>query len=109
MDKVIFSSVQFSHSVMSEVILGGTNSVCVCAKLLRSCPTLCDPKDCNPSGSSAHGILQQEYWSGLPCPPPGDLPDPGIESESLCLLHWQAGSNNNSVQKKDVHEGKDLV
>ena len=25
---------------------------------------------------------KQEYWSGLPCPPPGDLPDPGIESVS---------------------------
>ena len=25
------------------------------------------------------GILQQEYWSGLPCPPPGDLPNPGID------------------------------
>ena len=25
----------------------------------------------------------QEYWIGLPCPPPGDLPDPGIESMSL--------------------------
>ena len=23
----------------------------------------------------------QEYWSGLPCPPPGDLPEPGMESE----------------------------
>ena len=26
---------------------------------------------------------RQEYWSGLPCPPPGDLPDPGIELESF--------------------------
>ena len=26
---------------------------------------------------------RQEYWSGLPFPPPGDLPDPGIELESL--------------------------
>ena len=26
---------------------------------------------------------RQEYWSGLPCPPPRDLPDPGIESTSL--------------------------
>ena len=26
---------------------------------------------------------RQEYWNGLPCPPPGDLPDPGIESASL--------------------------
>ena len=25
------------------------------------------------------GFSRQEYWSGLPCPPPGDLPDPGIE------------------------------
>ena len=26
---------------------------------------------------------RQEYWSGLPCPPPGDLPDPGIKLTSL--------------------------
>ena len=29
------------------------------------------------------GFARQEYWSGLPCPPPGDLPNPGIELESL--------------------------
>ena len=29
------------------------------------------------------GFSRQEYWSGLPCPPPGDLPDPGIEAMSL--------------------------
>ena len=29
------------------------------------------------------GISGQEYWSGLPCPPPGDLPNPGIEPMSL--------------------------
>ena len=29
------------------------------------------------------GFSKQEYWGGLPCPPPGDLPDPGIESASL--------------------------
>ena len=28
---------------------------------------------------------RQEYWSGLPFPPPGDLPDPGIEPASLAL------------------------
>ena len=28
------------------------------------------------------GFSRQEYWSGLPCPPPGDLPDPGIEPMS---------------------------
>jgi len=29
------------------------------------------------------GFSRQEYWSGLPCPPPGDLPDPRIEPEAL--------------------------
>ena len=28
------------------------------------------------------GLSEKEYWSGLPFPPPGDLPDPGIEPES---------------------------
>ena len=31
----------------------------------------------------------QEYWSGLPSPSPGDLPNPGIKPVSLCLLYWQ--------------------
>ena len=39
--------------------------------------------DCSPSGSSTMGFCRQEYWSGLPCPPPGDLPNPGIEQPSL--------------------------
>ena len=38
------------------------------------------------------GFSRQEYWSGLPCPPPGDLPDPGINLSLLCLLHWKLGS-----------------
>ena len=35
------------------------------------------------------GFSRQKYWSGLPCPPPEDLPNPGIEPMSL---HWQTGS-----------------
>ena len=30
-------------------------------------------------------FFRQEYWSGLPCPPPGDLPNPGIEHRSPTL------------------------
>ena len=44
----------------------------------------------SPPGSSANGISQQEYWSGLPCPTPEDLPDPGIEPVSL-VSHALAG------------------
>ena len=56
---------------------------CVCAKLLQSCLTLCDPMDCSLRGSFVHGIFQQEYWSGLLCAPPEDVPDPGIEPTPL--------------------------
>ena len=37
--------------------------------------------DCSPSSSSVHEIFKQEYWSRLPFPTPGELPDPGIEPE----------------------------
>ena len=43
------------------------------------CLTLWDPMDCNPPGSSVHGIFQARYWSGLPFPSPGALPHPRIE------------------------------
>ena len=47
----------------------------------QSHPTLCDPVDC--SLSLFMGFSRQEYWSTLPYPPPGDLPDPGIKPVSL--------------------------
>ena len=47
----------------------------------QSCLTLCNPMDCSPPTSSVHGISRPEYWSGLPFPSPGDLPNPGIESQ----------------------------
>ena len=47
---------------------------------------------CSLSGSSVRGILRQECWSRLPCPPPGDLPNLGIEPTSPWLLPCQADS-----------------
>ena len=39
------------------------------------------------------GFSRQEYWSGLPCSPPGDFPNTGIKPVSLpSNLHWQVGS-----------------
>ena len=55
------------------------------SEVTQSCPTLCDPVDCSPPGSSIHGILQAKYWNGLPFPCPGDIPNPGIELRSLAL------------------------
>ena len=53
----------------------------VCSIIL-SCPTLCNPMDCSPPGSSVRGALQARILGGLPFPPPGDLPDPWIEPVS---------------------------
>ena len=42
------------------------------SEVAQSCPTLSNPMDCRPPGSSIHGIFQQEYWSGVPLPSPRD-------------------------------------
>ena len=55
------------------------------SEVSHSSVRLCDPVDCSPPGSSVHGISRQEYWSGLPVPSPGDLPDPGIKPRSPAL------------------------
>ena len=66
-------------------LLGTVSYTMWCELSLQSCPTLCDPMDCSPPGSSIHRNLSQEYWSGLPFPPPEDLPDPGIKLASSAL------------------------
>ena len=57
--------------------------VCMCAKSLHSCLTLCIPMDCGPSGSSIRRILQAKMMEWVALPPLGDLPDPGIKPASL--------------------------
>ena len=62
-------SLRFSH----------VDLVVLVAKL---CRTLCDPMD-TVAHQAPLSTARQEYWSGLPFPPPGDLPDSGIEPISL--------------------------
>ena len=42
--------------------------VCVCVWVTQLCPTLCDPTDCNPPGSSVHGILQARILEWVASP-----------------------------------------
>ena len=51
----------------------------------QSCLTLCDPMDCSHQAPLSIEFSRQEYWSGLPFPSPGDLPDPGTELRSPAL------------------------
>ena len=66
--------------------------MCMRAQSLSLVQLFCSSRDLglqiplwNPPGSFVHGCSRQEYWSGLPFPPPGDLPDPGIKPKSLAL------------------------
>ena len=56
---------------------------CMCAKLLQSCPAIFDPRAIACKAPLSKGLSWQEYWSGSPCPPPGDPPNPGIRTLSL--------------------------
>ena len=49
------------------------------SEVTQSCPTLCDPMDCSPPGSSVNGISQARALEWLPFLSPGDLPNPGIK------------------------------
>ena len=64
---------------------------CTSAKSLQSCLTLCDLMNHSPQAPLSMGFSRQEYWSGSPCPLPGDPPNPGIELASLMSPTWADG------------------
>ena len=77
--------------------------------LSRFSQVLCDPMDCRTVGQVPlpMGFSRQEDWSGLPCPPPGDLANPGTEptspaapalqEDSVPLSHQERPSSCNQV------------
>ena len=74
-------------------IINDLGSFCLCGLhlfvvvvwLLSHVQPFCSPMDCSPPGSSVLGFSQAEYWSGLPLPSPGDLPDAGVKPMSAAL------------------------
>ena len=69
----------------------GSDRVCVCA---QPSPTLCDPMDCSPPGSSLHGIDFPGKNTGVGCNLllQGIFPTQGSNPRLLSFLHWQADS-----------------
>ena len=60
------------------------------------------------------GFSKQEYWNGLPCPPPGDLPDPGIEptssvlQENSLLLSHQGSPDSPTKESSKLQNFKEV-
>ena len=72
------------HNARERVVRTGESwPLCVLAKSLQSCPTLCDPMDCSPPGSSVHGILQARILEWVAMPFSRGSPHPGIKPVSL--------------------------
>ena len=71
----------FSRGGHDFIILGFNRAlyVCVCVLASQLCPTLCDPLDCSPPGSSVQGILQERIleWIAIP-----------FSRESSCPRDW---------------------
>ena len=63
----------------TQILVTDITDVC------QLCPNLCDPMDCIPEVFSYIEFSRQEYWSGLPFPTPGDLPNSGTELRSPAL------------------------
>ena len=61
------------------------NAVVVGGLVAKSCLSLATPWTVARQAPLSMGFSRQEYWSGLPFPSPGDLPDPGIETRSPAL------------------------
>ena len=80
-----------------------------CVKPLQSCWTLCDPMDCNRQVSLSMGFSRQEYWSGLPCPPPGDLPNPGIQPSSFLSPVLMGGFFTTCATWEDLTEERESL
>ena len=92
-----------NHSVSSLLCFDYSVHMCVCVcvcvcvqahasgctKLLLSCPTLCDAMDCNPPGSSVHGILHARIleWVAKPSSRGSSQPRDHISSVS-CIGKW---------------------
>ena len=66
-------------------------NACMRAKSLQLCPTLCNLWTVAHQAPLSMEFCRQEYWGGLPCHPPGDLPNPGVEPVFLPSLALSGG------------------
>ena len=73
-----------SLAILRREAMSNVKHVCACVLSCFSCIRFCATlRTIACQAPLSMGFSRQEYWSGLPCPPPGDLPDPRIEPVSL--------------------------
>ena len=95
--------------------------VCVCAKSLQLCPTLCNPMECSPAGSSVHGILQAGIleWVAMPSSRGSSCPRDQTHISWVCCIgrthfvyhqhHLRSPTQSQSVTKGSPLQGQEPV
>ena len=98
---------QYSHPVPYETDILNHSIVSEWVKSLSRVWLFATPWTSAYQASPSMGFSRQEYWSGLPFPSPGDLPDPGIEPgsptlEADALTSEPQGSPNHSISSSQI-------
>ena len=75
----------FTYASFEDENSGRIYGYCLCCAVLSHVQLFATPWTVALQASLPMGFSQQEYWKGLPCPPPGDLLDPGIKLVSPAL------------------------
>ena len=89
---------------LDEAETWGGSSGCCCCVVAKSAQLFVTPWTVDPQAPLSMGFSRQEYWSGLPFPPPGNHPNPGIkppafQADSLPLSHLgQVDSQNTKLE-----------
>ena len=79
-------------ALANHFIISGWTYVCLCAQMISCVQLLATLWTVALQVPLSMGFSRQEYCSGFPFPSPGDLPDPGLNTQLLHILHWQMGS-----------------
>ena len=82
---------------MTEYVCERAMKVTSESEVTQSCPTLCNPLTIAYQAPPSMGFSRQEYWSGLPFPSPGDLPDTSIEQANALPSEPPGKSNTVNI------------
>ena len=76
----------------------------VCAQLLSPVQLFTTPWTVACQAPQFMGFSRQEYWSGLPCPPPGDFPNPEMEPASFVSPALAGGFSTTVLRGRPIHK-----
>ena len=103
MSDALWGQINWNTGIWSSVLC---DSDCV-LRIWLLASTVSNPWTIACQAPLSKGFSREEYWSGFPCPPPGDLPDSGIEPASLMSLAFSGGFFTTSATWEASPQGQE--